>query len=98
MGGFDLKIKTQYNYKMDELYQRLDQAVVHVNAVKSKVAKRDLIKMIRAIDSVMTAADQESVECRRMHRETSRYRELVKNAKDLVANLEQHITLANLLG
>jgi hypothetical protein len=98
MGGFDLKIKTQYNYKMDELYQRLDRAVAQVNAVKSKVAKRDLIKMIRAIDTVMTATDQESVECRRMRKETSRYRELVKKVADLLTNLEQHITFANLLG
>jgi len=83
---------------MNELYDRLDRAVVQVNAVKSKVAKRDLIRMIRAIDTAMTAADQESVECRRMHRETSKYRELVQKVDDLLTNLEQHITFANLLG
>jgi hypothetical protein len=83
---------------MNELYDRLDRAVVQVNAVKSKVAKRDLIKMIRAIDTAMTAADQESVECRRRHRETSKYRELVQKVDDLLTNLEQHITFANLLG
>jgi soluble cytochrome b562 len=83
---------------MDELYNRLDRAVVQVNAVKSKVAKRDLIKMIRAIDTVMTAADQESVECRRVRKETPKYRELVQQVTSLIDNLEQHITFANLLG
>jgi DNA-binding FrmR family transcriptional regulator len=83
---------------MDELYNRLDRAVVQVNAVKSKIAKRDLIKMIRAVDNAMTAVDQELVECRRLHRETSKYRELLQQATKLIDNLEQHITFANLLG
>ena len=83
---------------MDELYNRLDLAVVQVNAVKSKVAKRDLIKMIRAVDIAMTAVDQESVECRRMHKETSKYRELLQQATELVDNLEKHITFAALIG
>jgi hypothetical protein len=50
------------------------------------------------VDQAIVAADMESVECRRLHRETPRYRELVKQVADLLTNLEQHITLANLLG
>ena len=83
---------------MNELYNRLDRAVVQVNAVKSKVAKRDLIKMIRAIDTAMTAADQESVECRRVRKETLKYQELVQQATGLIDNLEKHITFAALIG
>jgi len=83
---------------MDELYNRLDRAVEQVNAVKSKVAKRDLIKMIRAIDTALTQADKELVECRRMHKETSRYRELIQNATELINNLEKYITFAALIG
>ena len=83
---------------MDELYDRLDRAVEQANAVKSKVAKRDLIRMIRAVDAAMTAVDQESVECRRTRKETSRYRELLQRATELVDNLEKHITFANLIG
>ena len=83
---------------MNELYDRLDRAVVQVNAVKSKVAKRDLIKMIRAIDTAMTAADQESVECRRVRKETLKYQELVQQATGLIDNLEKHITFAALIG
>jgi len=83
---------------MDSLFQRLDSAEKHIAMVKNKVARRDLMKMVKTIDQAIVAADMESVECRRMHRETSRYRELVKKVADLLTNLEQHITFASLLG
>jgi uncharacterized iron-regulated protein len=83
---------------MDELFQRLDTAEKAISTVKHKVARRDLLKMVKAIDRSIVAADMESVECRRMHRETPRYRELVKQTDDLLTNLEQHITFASLLG
>jgi hypothetical protein len=83
---------------MDTLFQRLDSAERAIAAVKNKVARRDLLKMVRAVDQAIVAADQESVECRRLHKETPRYRELVKQTEDLLTNLEQHITFANLLG
>jgi len=83
---------------MDELFQRLDHAEKAIATVKNKVARRDLLKMVRAVDQAIVAADMESVECRRLHKETPRYRELVKQTEDLLTNLEQHITFANLLG
>ena len=83
---------------MDELFQRLDSAEKHIAQVKNKVARRDLLKMVRAVDQAIVSADMESVECRRLHRETSKYRELVQKVADLLTNLEQHITFANLLG
>lgn len=83
---------------MDELFQRLDSAEKHIAQVKNKIARRDLLKMVRAVDQAIVAADMESVECRRNKRETSRYRELVQKVADLLTNLEQHITFANLLG
>jgi hypothetical protein len=83
---------------MDKLFQRLDRAEKQIATVKNKVAKRDLLKMVKAIDVAIVAADMESVECRRMHKETLRYRELVKKVEDLLTNLEQHITFASLLG
>lgn len=83
---------------MDELFQRLDQAEKHIAQVKNKVARRDLLKMTRAVDQAVVAADMESVECRRLKRETPHYRELIKKVDELLTNLEQHITFANLLG
>ena len=83
---------------MDELYERIDRAIPQINAVKSKVAKRDLIKMVRAIDNKMTEADRELVECRRRHKETLRFQELTQQVRELLNNLEKHITFAALIG
>jgi hypothetical protein len=82
----------------NELFERLDVAIQQINAVKSKVAKRDLVKMVRAIDGKMTAVDQEKVECRRLHKETPKYRELQQQVCELLDNLEKHITFAALIG
>ena len=82
----------------DQLFERLDIAIQQINAVKSKVAKRDLVKMVRAIDSKITAVDQEKVECRRLHKETIKYRELKQQVSELLDNLERHITFAALIG
>jgi hypothetical protein len=83
---------------MDDLLKRLDLAEKAIATVKNKIARRDLLKMVKAVDRAMVAADQESVECRRNRKETSRYRELVKQVDELLTNLEQHITFANLIG
>lgn len=83
---------------MDELFQRLDSAEKAIATVKNKVARRDLLKMVKAVDIAIVSADMESVECRRMHKETRKYKELVKSVDDLLTNLEQHITFAKLLG
>jgi hypothetical protein len=82
---------------MEELYQRLDRAERQIATIQNKVARRDLLKMVKTIDSAMVAADMESVECRRLHRETLHYKELVKQADELITNLEQHLTFAALL-
>jgi hypothetical protein len=83
---------------MDEQFQRLDRAEKQIALVKNKVARRDLLKMTRAVDQAIVSADMESVECRRLKRETPRYRELVEKVENLLNNLEQHITFASLLG
>jgi hypothetical protein len=83
---------------MDDLYERIDRAIPQINALTSKVAKRDLIKMVRTIDHKMTEVDQELVECRRNHKETPRYHELQEQARALIDNLEKHITFAALIG
>jgi hypothetical protein len=83
---------------MDELFQRLDRAERAIATVKNKVARKDLLKMVKTVDVSIVAADMESVECRRLKKETLRYRELIKQTDDLLTNLEHHITLASLLG
>ena len=83
---------------MDQLFQRLDRAERAIANVKKKAVRQDLLKMVQVVDRAIVAADQESVECRRLRKETSRYQELVQKVDDLLTNLEQHITFANLLG
>jgi hypothetical protein len=78
--------------------KRIDTAYTQISAVKSKVARRDLLVMLRATESAYTQLDKESVECRRLRKETPRYRELLKNFEELLSHLEKHITFANLLG
>jgi len=82
---------------MEELYQRLDRAERQIATIQNKVARRDLLKMVKTIDSAMVAADMESVKCRRLHKETLHYKELVQQADQLITNLEQHLTFAALL-
>jgi hypothetical protein len=82
---------------MDELMDRLDKIERAIPQIKNKVARRDLMKMLRNIDVAVNAVSRESVECRRLHKETGYYRDLVKKAEDLIKNLEQHLTFAALL-
>lgn len=82
---------------MDELLNRIDQIERAIPTIKNKVARRDLLKMLKNIDTAVNAASRESVECRRLHRETLHYKELCKKADQLVSNLEQHLTFAALL-
>ena len=83
---------------MDELFERLNQIESKIPKVKNKTARKDLLKMVKTVDAAISAADKESVECRRLHRETLRYKELVKQVEELISNLEKHLTFAVLMG
>jgi len=82
---------------MDELLDRLDKIERAIPQIKNKVARRDLMKMLKNIDVAVNAVSRESVECRRLHRKTGHYKELVNQAEKLIVNLEQHLTFAALL-
>jgi hypothetical protein len=82
---------------MDDLLDRIAQIEQAIPMIKNKVARRDLIKMLKNIDTSINAVSRESVECRRLHRETLHYKELCKKADQLITNLEQHLTFAALL-
>ena len=77
--------------------KRIENAHSQIGNVKSKVARRDLLMMLRATKAAYTKMDKESVECRRLRKETVRYRELHQNFQELLAHLEKHITFASLL-
>ena len=83
---------------MDDILDRVNHAEKQISAVKNKVVYRDLRKMLANVDRAITALSQESVECRRLKRDTSKYIELKKQVNGLLDNLEQHITFAALIG
>jgi hypothetical protein len=86
-----------FNYGQHDLLTRLSKAENQLVLVKKKENLRDLKKMIVNIDSVMREISRESVECRRLKKETNRYRDLLVSTEILLDSLEQHITLALLL-
>ena len=77
--------------------KRIDTAYTQISAVKNKLARRDLLMMLRSTEAAYTKLDKESVECRRLKKETAKYQELLKNFEELLAHLEKHITFASLL-
>jgi len=83
---------------MDELLERVEQAERQIATVRSRVARRDLIKMLKPIDLILNRLSQESVECRRLHRPTARYQTLEQEAQDLISHLEKYLIFACLLG
>ena len=83
---------------MEDLLERIKQAERQIATVRSRVARRDLVKMLKPITTVLNKLSQESVECRRLHRATARYQTLEQEAEDLVKNLEKYLVFACLLG
>jgi hypothetical protein len=83
---------------MQDLLERVEQAERQIATVRSKVARRDLIKMLKPIDSALNQMSKESVECRRLHRPTARYQLLEQETQDLVQHLEKYLIFACLLG
>jgi predicted nucleic acid-binding Zn-ribbon protein len=83
---------------MDDILDRINHAEKQISAIKDKVAYRDLRKMLANVDKKVTALSQESVECRRLKRDTSKFIELTKEINQLLDSLEQHITFAALIG
>ena len=77
--------------------KRIDTAYTQISAVKNKQARHDLMMILRATEAAYTKMDAESVNCRRLKKETIKYRELLKDFEELLNHLETHITFATLL-
>ena len=77
--------------------KRIDNAYAQIAGVKNKLARRDLLVMLRSTEAAYTKLDKERVECRRLKKETVKYQELLKNFEEVLAHLEKHITFASLL-
>lgn len=82
---------------MHSLQQRVEQAQRQIADLKNHTARKDLTRMVQPVAAVLIKLDQESVECRRLHRHTARYQELTKQAEQLVDHLEKYLLFACLL-
>ena len=82
---------------MEQLAQRLSDAKVRIGNLKNKTARRDLTKMHNTVLAIFEEISRESVECRRMHRPTTRYEKLILNATDQLEHLEKYLVFACLL-
>jgi hypothetical protein len=77
--------------------KRLDLLIAQIRDVKDKRAQRDLLLMSRNIEKILTDLDRERVQCRRLQKDTPRYRELHTQTAELLVNLEHHLTFARLM-
>jgi hypothetical protein len=82
---------------MKEIFDRIDVVYNQIRTLKNKQAQRDLITMLHTLDTALNRLDQESVECRRIKRETVKYQKLRQECEELLDNLEKHLTFARLL-
>ena len=82
---------------MEQLVQRLSDAKVRIGNLKNKTARRDLTKMHNTVLAIFEEISRESVECRRIHRLTTRYEKLILNATDQLDHLEKYLVFACLL-
>jgi hypothetical protein len=83
---------------MQDLLERVAQVERQIATVRNRVARKDLIKMLKPIESALNQMSKESVECRRLHRPTARYQQLEQETQDLISHLEKYLTFACLLG
>ena len=82
---------------MEQLEQRLSNAKVRIGNLKNKTARRDLTKMHNTVLAIFEEISRESVECRRIHKTTTRYEKLILNATDQLEHLEKYLVFACLL-
>ena len=82
---------------MHELQTRLNQLKQQIPQVKNRQARRELTMMLQSANATITKADQESVECRRLQKQTIKYQELISEADQVLKFVEQHLVFAVLL-
>ena len=83
---------------MEDLIERVGRAEQNIGSLKDKRARLDLLKMIKNVDHELNNLNKESVECRRLKRETAKYQEIKKQATKMLEDVESYITFAVLLG
>jgi cell division protein FtsL len=81
---------------MEEYLQRIDTLSRRAHKFQSYEAREDLERMINAAQAAAQDLSRELVECRRLHRITTRAQTLEIKLTDLLANAEQMMVYAQL--
>lgn len=80
----------------DELSARCDRAYAQIPKLPP-YATQDCRKMGKAVLELLTKADTEKINCRRLHRVTVKFEELMNQAEQALHNFEAHVVFAQLL-
>lgn len=80
-----------------ELRQQANQIWTQISGICDSQVRRDLERMFRVAERMLSEISQEEVECRRLHRETIRLVELRTNTQERLLQIEQYITMALLV-
>jgi hypothetical protein len=82
---------------MHTLTQQAEALSKNIVTIKNKVARNDLLTMLKALDKKLSVLSQEGVECNRLHKVTTRYETITKECENMLKNIEQHLIYARLL-
>ena len=86
---------------MAEITQSLDWAEVQIAleapAHKLKRYTGDMLKMSKAIGTMVKKLSEEEITCRRMGRQTRKHKELLEQINQEIAHYEQYLTFGVLL-
>ena len=80
-----------------EFEQRLRTMTNSISVLKDPTARRQLTVMLNTVLRAHTEVTREAVECRRLHKPTARYIELVDKREQLLTELEQYATFGLLI-
>jgi hemerythrin superfamily protein len=80
-----------------ELKHRLDTAFFRIIELTQGEQRKDLQHMWRHARNMFDLMDQELVQCRRVQKYTTKYRDFEKQALEALDTIEQYLTFATLL-
>lgn len=80
-----------------EFDKRLQTVTSSILGIKDLTARKQLTVMLNTVLNAYTEISREAVECRRLHRPTTRYIELTTKFDLLLTELEQYITFGLLI-
>jgi hypothetical protein len=83
---------SEETFSMQPFRDKLEHIKSTINTVPYE-ARSDLMIMWKHCESLIDLMSKESVECRRLHKKTSKFRELEKNTTESIENLEIYITM-----